>query len=358
MIHFWQLGASSLAKMGKKFGNKFWGQILISLQSFMNGAIKCNPEHLSISPIWDNPFITRNNKPLKQTEFPIITEKVKVVADFFNPINGNMLKKEDFQAKFNLQISSEDFLELSFIIKSAFAKLGLRNNLKIFQEQPTRPLLINAVSSAIKGCKAYYLILSKENQQKVALVDRETKWHTELHKVFGKDFWDNSYKMNSKIKYENRLKWLQYQITRNCLFTNSRVNKFMPHISPLCTYCSHENNFKETISHLFYQCHYSKKLLGEIEIWLGTFNVQFTANEESILFGNHAEPIFSVVNTITLWTKQFIWSSKFSHKDLSLGLVQRFFQQKLTDLKNIYDYCENQNLFNQWTSIYDYLLRL
>ena len=72
--------------------------------------------------------------------------------------------------------------------------------------------------------------------------EREFKWHTELQATFGTDFWGKTYSLTAGIQNENKIKWLQYQIVRNSLFTNYKVNKIKPHISPFCTFCGHLGN--------------------------------------------------------------------------------------------------------------------
>ena len=65
-----QFGPNFLALIGKKIKNTFWKQIFSNVTPFMQGAIFCHPENISIAPIWDNPLFTRNNKLLKSTEYP------------------------------------------------------------------------------------------------------------------------------------------------------------------------------------------------------------------------------------------------------------------------------------------------
>ena len=58
-----QFGPNYLSFIGKKLKNNFWKQIMCSVSPFMQGALFCHPEKLVTAPLWDNPQITRNNKP-------------------------------------------------------------------------------------------------------------------------------------------------------------------------------------------------------------------------------------------------------------------------------------------------------
>ena len=67
-----KLGPRMLHSIGKKFENQFWKEVFCTVEPIMQGAIHCHPENLFISPLWDNPFIVRNNKTLKQYDYPLL----------------------------------------------------------------------------------------------------------------------------------------------------------------------------------------------------------------------------------------------------------------------------------------------
>ena len=62
------------------------------------------------------------------------------------------------------------------------------------------------------------------------LSSEEEKWHRELGNFYASDFWNATYRLTSEIKNENKMKWIQFQINRHCLYTNHKVNKFNPHL--------------------------------------------------------------------------------------------------------------------------------
>ena len=64
------------------------------------------------------------------------------------------------------------------------------------------------------------------------------------------------------------MKYVHFQINRNSLFTNYKVNKFKPNVSPGCTLCELEevnDPPPELISHLFYECVLVKSIWQEIQ---------------------------------------------------------------------------------------------
>ena len=105
-----------------------------------------------------------------------------------------------------------------------------------------------------KGCSSYYKVLSKKSILGNKIYEREDTWHNKLNCRFTLDFWRKSWRLVSDLKYENKLRWLQYQIVRNSLKTNYIVNKAIPTVSPLCHYCGTETFELETTLHLFWLC--------------------------------------------------------------------------------------------------------
>ena len=76
-------------------------------------------------------------------------------------------------------------------------------------------------------------------------------WETELGRIQGVPFWDRCYKNTSLIFFDNKIKWLQFQIVRETLKTNRIVSKFIQSVDEKCSFC---NLMIESISHLFWEC--------------------------------------------------------------------------------------------------------
>ena len=195
------------------------------------------------------------------------------------------------------------------------------------------------------------------------MAERETKWHNELNCVFGVEFWNRTYSLTASIKYENKMKYLQYQINRNCLFTNYRVNKFKHFVSPYCTFCSSINRDEgdpapplELVSHLFFECDNVLNLWIQIIGWLKSLNIDVPLNRKSLLFGIQDQPSNSVPNYIILCNKYFIWKTKFQAQELQFISFKRFLKYKLEDLKNAYFFEQNDHLFESWLIVYNDLI--
>ena len=201
-------------------------------------------------------------------------------------------------------MDENSYIEVTYIIKTAVERLGLVLEKLPEVQLPLQPLLINVASMTIKGCSSYYKILRKKNNLKAILAEREEKWHGELNTIFGISFWNQTYSFTASIKFDNRLKWMQYQIVRNSQFTNIRVNKFKPNVSPLCSYCKQE---LEKISHLYFHCPFVLAFWVEIQSWLNSFSVNFPLSVNCILFGYKKESYDSKINYTILTAKSYIW---------------------------------------------------
>ena len=355
-----QLGPNLLTNIGKKFCNNFWKQVFIAISSLMQGAIFCSPEKILMSPFWDNSNILRNNRPIKTSAFPVISSKLKTIADFY--INGTNIfaSKHELERKYDIEISEENLRELHYIITTTRQRVGVKPNVGTEPYYPTQPLLINILNLTKTGCIVYYRLLRKKQNLRNDTTDRETRWHNELGTVYGVDFWAKTYFLAANIKFENRIKWLQFQINRNSLFTNYKVNKFKPNISPLCTFCGHQENFPrfELVSHLFYDCDYILNLWQNIRNWLATLGTIIPLERAKLLFGVHNEQSNSVINYIILSAKSYIWKAKFTTKNLALIDFQKFLYHKLSEIKNIFNLMGKENEFESWNVIYNFLSRL
>ena len=233
---------------------------------------------------------------------------------------------------------------------------GVHDNL-IKNFLPSQPLLISIANYTKTGCYSYCKFLKKKITLNKSLSGRENKWHQELDIVLGTNFWKKTYNLTAGIKFGNKLKYLQFQINRNSLYTNYKVNKFKPYISPSCSYCSIDPEAtileSELVSHLFWSCVHVRGFWQVLHDWLATLDTHLPLEKLKILFGLHEEPASSVLNFIILNAKQFIWRTKFGTKTLDISRFQKYLYSKLTDLRNALMFRETLYEFDIWNNIFD-----
>ena len=128
------------------------------------------------------------------TSFPVIAGSVLTISDFFYPCTNQIMDKNDFCNKYNLQVNENDYIEMRFIIKLALQKLKLPLHKVAHAIQPSKPLLIDIALGTLKGCSFYYKIIRSSKNISNNMAKREQKWHTELNTQFSITFWERTKK--------------------------------------------------------------------------------------------------------------------------------------------------------------------
>ena len=342
-----EMGPSKIAALGKKLKNKFWKEVFSSLIPILEGAIFYHPTKILSASFWNNPLFVRN-RVIKETDFPNISRKINYLQDFFKVGTNEFLTQQELEEKCECPVTQETYIELSYIVKTSLQKLGMRKEKLPIVQLPVQPMLVGIANITNKGCSSYYRLLRKKRNLTATIQDRETVWHTEIGAVYGVQFWAKAYALTANVKNDNRLKWLQFQIVRNSLFTNHKVNKFNPTVSPLCRNCL----ITEKISHLVWECVQARDLWQNIQDLLNTLgiNVEFTL--KLVLFGFHLEDMESLKNTVVLFTKGFIWKTKHEKAPLIFTSWKKYLKLKLEDLKAAYEYLDKLHKFDQWSNIF------
>ena len=58
----------------------------------------------------------RNNKVIKSSDFPRLSENIKTIADFYTCGTNNFAIKADLEAKYNVEVTDADLRELHYVI--------------------------------------------------------------------------------------------------------------------------------------------------------------------------------------------------------------------------------------------------
>ena len=170
------------------------------------------------------------------------------------------------------------------------------------------------------------------------LEERERIWELELGALQGNYFWNICYLMNKSIFFDNRLKWLNYQIIRGTLKTNRIICKFVPGITAQCTFCNAE---VETISHLFYNCPVVSQFSNRLYMFFENLWPEINARPclKNFVFGNRNLDFCKPENLLCLYVKQYIWITRCKKKNLNLNAFVSWFkiEQKINHLAYMSD---------------------
>jgi hypothetical protein len=345
-------GPSLLCQIGKKLSNKFWYQVLSSTVNMSEGFIFSHPEKLTFTSFWYNPYIRRNNRVVKPTDFPEISNIITHVADFFYPCTNEIMTYEHFTTRYNIEIGENKFIDIRYIIKLALQKMKLPQGKLLPAVYPLKPVLIDVALSTAKGCGKYYKFLTTKQNLKDRMQTRENKWHQELNTMYSIQFWEKARRFCSLIRYENPTKWLQFQIVRNSLQTNYIVSHFIPHVNPECQFgCQ----IHEKTSHIFWFCSKVTDFLQEVFALVCNTGLDFTPTKEQFMFGYFNAPFNDPKNTLALVIKRYIWISKFKTGALSIVGFKNYLKTVLSELKVLYNLQNKNNNFNVWNNLFNIL---
>ena len=255
-------------------------------------------------------------------------------------------------------IDTETLTDFHYIINSARRSLGLVLTTPVPTPLPYQPLLISIANSVKTGCNYYYRLLRKKSNLEANMSTRENKWHQELGIIISKQFWSKTYMLTAEISYDNKMKWLQFQLVRNSLYTNYKVNKFNSHMSPFCTFClqrSQNSKNLELVSHVFKECSIVHVLWTGVQSWLNSLGINLPLDTKSLLFGVHEQPATSVVNYVILTVKYYIWVSRLRNQSLFYDAYQGFLFKRLEDLRNAYIYSKKDHNFDPYIVLFNSL---
>ena len=324
-------GPSHLQNIANQVKNKFWKNCFISLNILSRESAFSNPERFYLFSIFQNPLFKCAGRALPRINFGNPDHKIQQVSDLFKS-SGIFYSLEEINNLYNTTMTQNQLDRIHGAIQAGLASLNLNLGRCDWHPAPRQPNIVAIASLNIKGCRAFYRVFRARANFKDNTAKIEQKWHLQLNANLSVTFWNNSWRLHASMQNNNQLKWLQYQVLRNCLFTNNRVSKFKPWVSDTCDLCGLH---VETPMTLFSQCHLVQLFWSEIKEYFAFFEHDLPTNRLSILFGIHTESYNSVKNIAILVGKRTIWISKFRKIPPSIDLFKYF----LKDYLIILSYC-------------------
>ena len=275
-----------------------------------------SPESIFSYNLWSSCVFHRNSNLCLRRQFGNIGTLINYLADIIksNHTGTTFITVEEFETRFNHAPDVEHFTSLRLVISLAVSRLGLnfKNIAPVF---PILPLFLQLINYSNSGCNAWSRLLKKLSFKNEGLEIRERKWETFLGAMQGNFFWERAYKFTADIFFNNKIKWFQYQITRGTLKTNYIVSKFIPVISPMCSFCGIDT---ETILHLFYDCTVIRSFyISAYSIMSNHWNSEYSLPAlKPFIFGNSTIPPHNHVNFLALHLKYFVWLNRCKKRPL------------------------------------------
>ena len=169
-----------------------------------------------------------------------------------------------------------------------------------------------------KGCRRLYDIMTDANKPSI-----HNRWLNEVGNISEKQWENYNYVIQSVS--EVKLKDFQYKITNRILVTKSFLFKINKVDDNLCEYCK---QYPESIYHIFVQCEKVTQFWNQLKVWLSSnLNMSLDLNERHILLSyqdmNQTRKYLFVIG------KYYIYSNKFSGKELNLNLFFEYSRKKI-----------------------------
>ena len=334
---FWKyVCTKELANAFKKINSPFWSECLKVVQPFMLDYLKSSPEGFLDCYIWGNNLILKRNRSFTRTEFPHIARHIHTSRDVMkSDLNGNLqlFSLTEIRAIFPT-IPQNEYLSFRQAILENVRKFNL-NLQNVSLQLPALPCFIKLLCIQKKGCNKWTKIRKFKIGTPLTIIKREEKWEIDINRNLGPFFWDKHYKMTKNIFFDNRIKWLYYQILRHSLKTNYIVSKFKNNVSENCTFCSLE---PETIKHLFWDCQHVKNFINSV-IELCTAHPVYAIRNDLIgfLFGRCTDSELSANFIFSAYLKYYIWICRCKNYNCSTIGFKNWYSAELKILKTAFN---------------------
>ena len=330
--------------IAKNISSVFWKECVQIVEPFMRVFLEKIPEEILNSRIWGLHLIRHRGRIVKSSDFPIIASKCQFIKDLFKTndngsisflTNAEMIHTYGF-------IPEWEITSLRQHIREIFMQKNLNpNTLQI--DPPFRPAIYYLLNTSKKGC-GKWTNLKKKKWSTQNIKNREIKWERELGRVQGVPFWDRCYKNTSLIYYDNRIKWLQYQIVRGTLKTNKIVAKFKANVDANCSFCHLEI---ENISHLFWNCPMVKTFINDVSELSFVQNPAYHIENDlkSFIFCNK-DSTTSPNMILKMYMKYYIWIIRCNNNSLNIRNFINWFNKEINILRTAYQGSDLDSLTN------------
>ena len=100
-----QLGPSRLVQVSKQLKNNFWKGVFGTIGKIYAGAAFCFPEKILNMTFLHNNLVLRNNKIIKENNYPELTGKVSTLSDFYSHSTTHLMPWADFCERYDRNIN-------------------------------------------------------------------------------------------------------------------------------------------------------------------------------------------------------------------------------------------------------------
>ena len=311
---FWECNLS--AEYAKQFGCKspFWTSVMIAW-SELNFE---NPEteaKIANQILWYNSLIRIANKPVffeKWYSIGIIYLKDLMVGK-------NIVTYEQLKCKYDNSIDVMDYKAIITAIPSRWKKVVQNIDDSDIECQS----LYGQMSSMTKwSSKAYHMYIKTFN-----CIDRvQARLHNVLKKTITQDEIVEAFISIKKYMTVTKYRAFQYRLLHNTILLNDRLIHLSISSTNICSQCHKE---KETVSHFFFECDITQRLLNESLIYIAKFDhnqKDLHVEMKNVILGTVTEDPYSFVNLFFVVLKQKLYACKCLKTKISFEAIKNEFE--------------------------------
>ena len=324
-----------------KVSNPFWQSCLKKLLKPHNELLKAHPALILDKVIWGSNLVVITDRVMNRHFNNSISEDIVTIADTLTITEGSLQFKSEDQLTRGADFDIAKLANFRLTIARYLLDYGIRIGNPAENDiiaRPRIPLILRLVTLSKKGCQEWSKLI-RQSMSCVGVHDQENKWEQKLNCILGVQYWNKCYIFHKWLNYNNKQKWLYYQILRKCLMVNNTVAKFKQHVNVNCTFCNVEN---ETIQHLFYQCTISWNFIAVSLAWLNSAGADINVMDIDIydfLFIQRSRTRNYSHFVLFQHIKYFLWRSRCAKTLPTLANFKEWLKREFTllmDCINVY----------------------
>ena len=175
--------------------NRFWNEVLDAYRILLITYKPKNHHDLLSSPLCYNPNIGISNDLSKK----IHNKGIDLIIETLDN-NGHILSHHQLQNILGIHLTWYDYTIIKISVKRYLNSINLP--LPESVERPLIPLNLKPIIKSQKGCKDFYNILNKKQNE----VKATKKWNTKLDLILSKENWVHIFKIANKTIEDNTFK--------------------------------------------------------------------------------------------------------------------------------------------------------
>ena len=293
LIDVFTYGPDYLDRIIEMTSNKFWIDVIKSLQILWNSEAVLHKDAICNTPLWLH----------KSFQLPIKRSwqkrGINSIADFLDT-NNNLVSMEEFIDHFGVKTNFLEFNNIGHKIKKFLEWKEIPN----FSDPLPRNSTINVLlNKSIKGCSKLYSMIRDSDDSIINLL--ENKWSDKAKLEIESISISRSFVKHHTVYKDTYLNYIQFRTLHHRFYTNDKLFVMGIKQSKMCGMC---NVVEDSIEHMFLYCIHSVKLWSDVRDWIIQLGmIDYNLSDIRKITGDMENAL--AINCIILLTKKVIYNA-------------------------------------------------